>query len=74
MDSKKPIDFSNLFVTDELINTMVLETNKYAEEEINKHRPLKKSSRLKDWKAKNADDMRNFLGTLLLLGCKSAFI
>ena len=69
MDSKKPIDFFKLFVTDELINTMVLETNKYAEQEINKHHPLKRSSCLKDWNAINADDMRNFLGILLHMGC-----
>ena len=30
MDSKNLIDFFKLFVTDELINTMVLKTNKYA--------------------------------------------
>ena len=69
MDRRKPIDFFKLFVTDELINTMVLETNKYAKQEINKHRPLKRSSRLKDWKAINADDMRNFLGFLPHMGC-----
>ena len=69
MDSKKPNDFFKLFVTDEFINTMVLETSKYAEQEIKKHRPLKRSSRLKDWKAINTDDMRNFSGTLLHMGC-----
>ena len=69
MDSKKPNDFFKLFVTDELINTMVLETSKYAEQEIKKHRPLKRSSRLKDWKAINADDMRNFSGILLHMEC-----
>ena len=69
MGSKKPTDFFKLFVRDELINTMVLETNKYAEEEMNKHRPIKKSSSLKDWKAINANDMRNFLGIYLHMGC-----
>ena len=68
MNSKKSIDFLKLFVTDELINAMVLETNKYAEQEINKHHLLKRSSRLKDWKAINADDMRNFLGILRHMG------
>ena len=58
-----------LFVTDELINTMVLETKKHAEKEINKHRPHKRSSSLKDWKTINADDMRNFLGVLFHMGC-----
>ena len=47
---------------------MVLEANKYAKQEINKHRPLKRSSRLKDWKAIKADNMRNFLGILLHMG------
>lgn len=69
MVRKKPIDFFNLFVTEELINTMVLETNKYATQEINKHRPLRRSSHLKDWNPINADDMRNFLGILLHMGC-----
>ena len=69
MARKKPIDFFNLFVTDELINTMISETNRYANQEIDKHRPLKRSSRLKDWKPINADDMRNFLGILLHMGC-----
>ena len=30
MESKKPLDFFRLFVTEELINTMVVETNRYA--------------------------------------------
>ena len=47
---------------------MVLEANKYAKQGINKHRPLKRSSRLKDWKAIKADNMRNFLGILLHMG------
>ena len=36
MDSKKPIYFFKLLVTDKLINTVVLETNKHVEQEINK--------------------------------------
>ena len=69
IDSKKSIDFFKLFVTDEIINTMALETNKYVEKEFNKHRPPRMSSRLKDWKEINADDMKNFLGILLHMGC-----
>ena len=67
MDSKEPIDFFKLFVTGELINTMVLETKKYPEQEIKN--PFRKSPRLKDWKAINAGDMRNFLGIILHMGC-----
>ena len=69
IDSDKSIDFFKFFVTDERINTMVLETNKCTDQELNKHRPLKRSSRLKDWKAINADDMISFLGILLHMGC-----
>ena len=69
IDSEKSIDFFKFFVTDERINTMVLETNKCTDQELNKHRPLKRSSRLKDWKAINADDMISFLGILLHMGC-----
>ena len=35
MDSKKPIDFIKLFVTDELINTMILETNMLNKKSLN---------------------------------------
>ena len=66
MDCKEPIDFFKLFVTGELINTMVLETKKYSEQEIKN--PFRKSPRLKDWKARNVDDMRNFLGIVLHMG------
>ena len=67
MNSKEPIDFFKLFVTGELINTMVLETKKYPEQEIKN--PFRKSPHLKDWKAITADDMRNFLGIILHMGC-----
>lgn len=68
MENKEPVDFFNLFVTEELINVMVVKTNRYAEQEIEKQRPLKRSSWLKDWKPINAEEMRLFLGTLLHMG------
>ena len=69
MDSKKLIDFFKLFVTNELANSMVLETNQCANQEIDKHHPLKRSSRFKDWNAINTDNMRNFPGIILHMGC-----
>ena len=39
MLSKEKFDFYKLFLTDELIDLMVLETNRYAEQEIERHRP-----------------------------------
>ncbi|XP_047144697.1 piggyBac transposable element-derived protein 4-like [Hydra vulgaris] len=69
MESKKPLDFFRLFVTEELINSMVVETNRYAMQEINKQRPLRRSSLFKNWKPINSEDMRQFLGVLLHMGC-----
>ena len=69
MESKKPFDFFRLLVTEELINTMVVETNRYALQEINKQRPLRRRSRFKDWKPINSEGMRQFIGVLLHMAC-----
>ena len=69
MESKKPLDFFRLFVTEELINIMVVETNRYATKEINKQRPLRRGLRFKYWKPINSEDMWQFLGVLLNMGC-----
>ena len=50
MNSMQPIDFFKLFFADDLINMMVTETNRYADKDINKHRPLRRSSHLNLWK------------------------
>ena len=42
MPSKEKFDFYKLFLTDELIDFTVLETNRYAEQEIERHRPLRR--------------------------------
>ena len=69
MNSMQPIDFFKLFLTDDLINMMVTETNRYADQEINKHRPLRRSSRLNLWKPVDHQEMCQFLGILLHMGC-----
>ncbi|XP_065672177.1 piggyBac transposable element-derived protein 4-like [Hydra vulgaris] len=69
MENKKPLNFFRLFVTEKLINTMVVETNRYETLEINKQRPLRRSSHFKDWKLINSEDMRQFLGVLLHTRC-----
>ena len=45
---------------------MVVETNRYATQEISNQRPLRRSSRFKDGKPINSEDMRQFL---LHMGC-----
>ena len=69
MNSMQPIDFFKLFLTDDLINMMVTEANRYADQEINKHRPLRRSSRLNLWKPVDHQEMCQFLGILLHMGC-----
>ena len=48
---------------------MVVETNRFATQEINKQRPLRRSSRFKDWKPISSEDMRQFLEVLLHMEC-----
>ena len=69
INNMQPIDFFKLFLTDDLINMMVTETNRYADQEINKHRPLRRSSRLNLWKPVDHQEMCQFLGILLNMGC-----
>ena len=69
MNSIQPIDFFKLFLTDDLINMMITETNRYADQEINKHCPLRKSSRLNLWKPVDHQEMCQFLGILLHMRC-----
>ena len=68
MNSMQPIDFFKLFLTDDLINMMVTETNQYANQEISKHRPIR-SSHLNLWKPVDHQEMCQFLGILLHMGC-----
>ena len=68
MDSKEKMDFLNLFLTDELLNLMVSETNRYATQEIDKRRPLRRTSRYGKWKPVDVEEMKKFIGALLLMG------
>ena len=69
MNNMQPINFFKLFLTDDLINMMVTETNRYTDQEINKHRPLRRSSHLNLWKPVDHQEMCQFLGILLHMGC-----
>lgn len=64
---KSPIDFFNLFVDDEIINLMVMETNRYAWQKIS-NETLKPNARLKQWKDTNSTEMREFLGIQIWMG------
>ncbi|CAB3256286.1 unnamed protein product [Arctia plantaginis] len=62
-DNKTPIEIYDLFVTEEIINKMVKETNDYAEKYLvdNAH-TIKQKSRVKAWKPTNFEEMRQFFG------------
>ena len=68
MEGKEKMDFYNLFLTDELIDLMTAETNRYAEQEIDRHRPLRRNSRYKSWKPVDSVEMKKFIGILYLMG------
>jgi hypothetical protein len=60
--------YFTLLVTDRLIDHMVTETNRNAEQVINRNRPMLRTSRLNDWKPTNSAEMKVFLGLLLQMG------
>lgn len=62
-----PIDVYRLFVTDEIIELMVTETNRYHDAcMIGNH--VTRHSKLKLWNSVTAKDIEEFLGILLLMG------
>ena len=67
-ENPAPIDFMNLFLTDDLITLMSTETNRYAMEVIQKNSPLTEHSRLHEWKDTNNAEIRSFIGLLFHMG------
>ena len=69
-----PIDVYNALVTDDIVQLMVTETNRYAEQFLQaKH--LKPKSRMHRWHATDATEMKKFLGILYTMGIvKKPFI
>jgi len=62
-----PLDFYKLLVNDEMIEKIVIETNKYAVQQISsKH--ISPHSRLTKWRDTNINEMKQFLGTLIWTG------
>jgi len=62
-----PLEFVQHFITKEIIDLMVNETNKYAEQELSKGQ-LKSGSRKHSWVATNDVEMKHFLGLLIIMG------
>ncbi|XP_050452172.1 uncharacterized protein LOC126851875 [Cataglyphis hispanica] len=62
-----PYDSFALFVDDEVIDLLVLETNRYAEQKLNKSE-LTPSSRMHKWTPTNSEEIKKFLGLMLWMG------
>ena len=60
--------FSNLFVTDKLLNELVTRWNTYAKKVINSSRPLRRKNVLNTWKDVTVREIKQFLGLVLHMG------
>jgi len=67
MEDSAPIDFYTLCFDEYVLDFLVSETNRYAQQIINS-RILSKCTRLKKWTPIDRTEMRNFLGLILWMG------
>jgi len=65
--NNEPYDYLKLFLTDDILNCMVLETNRNAEQYLKSIR-LSRSSRFHPWQPIVLEDMTKFIGLLLWMG------
>ncbi|KAL4104076.1 hypothetical protein QTP88_019389 [Uroleucon formosanum] len=63
----EPIDFFKLFLTDEIIQLMVIETNRNAQQLLSSQK-ISRRSRFSSWEPVTKDDIEHFLGLLLWMG------
>ena len=62
-----PVDVFRSLIDDKVIDHIVCETNKYADQEIDKI-TSKPHSRLKKWSSTNSEEIKQFLGLILWMG------
>ena len=67
-DNFEPIDFFKLFVTDDLLNSFVCETNRKAHQYIAQHPNMARYSSVHTWTDTNVTEMKKFLGLTFLMG------
>lgn len=63
-----PIEFWNLFVSNDIIDTLVLETNRYAAQTIASKADAPPNARIKKWVDTDHDEMMKFMGIILYMG------
>lgn len=64
--NKEPYDFFKIFITEEIIDHIVMETNRYAEQLKSKMKF--KKSRLQWWRDTTPNEIEKFLGIILWMG------
>ena len=62
-----PIDCYRHFITDEIIDLMVRETNRYAEQYLRSH-DISRRSKYREWKATTHEEMFKFFGIIIEMG------
>ena len=62
-----PVEFFNLFVTDDILKLMVMESNRHANDLLSKS-TVKDKSRLKRWVNTTNKKMKTFIGLLFIMG------
>jgi len=67
-DGFTPIQYYQLYLTEALIDLMVTETNRYAQQWKDQHPNPKPYSRTRKWTEIDATELKKFLGLTLLMG------
>lgn len=67
----KPTDYYRLYLSDDLVEHFVTETNRYASQTIVTIGPQKQFTRLKKWREADSPEMKKFIGLVLLTGLVS---
>ena len=65
VDHDNPLAYLQLFLTDEVIEKIVIETNRYKEQQLAMHR---KFARCRKWEPVTKNDIWKFLGLIILQG------
>ena len=64
----RPVNYMELFFNEDLISHLVIQTNLYATQYIDSHPNLPQFSRVRQWVPVDAEEIKKFLGLVLLMG------
>ena len=69
MTNKSPLDFFQLFITDSILETVVAQTNLFAQQYLDSHE-LKQRSRVQQWvkSPHNMAELKKFLALIIIMG------